>query len=75
MPTGDAYSSEHLVPSHFGLAYVLLVKNNPYPELVVIYRTTSFDHLSVHFRCFSINDIIRQANSLHSKQCYIHSSF
>ena len=26
----------HLVPSHLGLAYVLLVETNPFPELVVI---------------------------------------
>ena len=30
MLTGDAYSSGHLVPSHWGLAYVLLVKTNPF---------------------------------------------
>ena len=36
MPTGDAYSSGHLVPSLLGLAYVLLVKTNPFPEFVVI---------------------------------------
>ena len=34
MLTGDAYSSGHLVPSHLGLAYVLLVETNPFPELV-----------------------------------------
>ena len=36
MPPGDAYSSIHLVQSYFGLAYVLLVETNPFPELVVI---------------------------------------
>ena len=35
MPTGDTYSSEHLVPSDLGLAYVLLVETNPFPELVI----------------------------------------
>ena len=30
MPTGDAYSSGHLVPSLLGLAYVLLVETNPF---------------------------------------------
>ena len=34
MLSGDAYSSGHLVPSHIGLAYVLLVETNPFPELV-----------------------------------------
>ena len=37
MPTGDAYSSGHLVPSHLGHAYVLLVETNDFPELVVIF--------------------------------------
>ena len=34
MPTGDAYSSGHLVPSHLGLAYVLNVEINPFLELI-----------------------------------------
>ena len=29
MPTGDAHSAGHLVPSHLGLAYVLFVWTNP----------------------------------------------
>ena len=37
MPTGDAYSFGHLVPSHLGLAYVLLVETNPFPEPVIIF--------------------------------------
>ena len=37
MPTGKAYSSGHLVPSHLGLPYALLVETNPFPELVVIF--------------------------------------
>ena len=35
MLTGDAYSSGHLVPFHLGLAYVLHVETNPFPEIVV----------------------------------------
>ena len=35
MLTGDAYSSEHLVPSRFGLQYALLVETNPFLELVM----------------------------------------
>ena len=42
MPTGDAYSSGHMVPSHFGLAYVLLVETNPFPGLVVIFPDYAF---------------------------------
>ena len=37
MPAGEAYSSGHLVPSHFGFVYVLLVETNAFPELVVIF--------------------------------------
>ena len=37
MPTGDAYSSGHLVPSHLGLTYVPLVDTNSFPELVIIF--------------------------------------
>ena len=36
MPTGDAYSFVHQVPSQLGLAYVLLVETDPFPEVVVI---------------------------------------
>ena len=38
MPTGNGYSSGHLVSSNLGLAYVLHVENNPFPELVVIFQ-------------------------------------
>ena len=34
MLTGYANSSGHLVPSHLGLVYVLLVEANPFPVLV-----------------------------------------
>ena len=33
----SAYSFEHLISSHLGLAYVLLVETNPFLELVVIF--------------------------------------
>ena len=35
MSTGDAYSSRHLVPSHLGLANVLLAEAILIPELVI----------------------------------------
>ena len=35
MPTEDAHSSGHMVPSYVGLAYVQLVETNPYPKFVV----------------------------------------
>ena len=37
MLTESAYFSVHLVLSHLGLAYVLLVETNPFPELVDIF--------------------------------------
>ena len=37
IPAGDAFSSGYLVPSHLGLAYVLFVEANHFPELVVIF--------------------------------------
>ena len=51
MLTGDAYSSGHLVPSHSGLAYVLLVETNPFLELVVIFPDYA---LRISFGTFSI---------------------
>ena len=36
MPIGDAFSSGHLVPSHLGIAYVLLV------ETIDFYRTCRY---------------------------------
>ena len=48
MLTGHAYSSGHLVPSHIGLAYVLLVETYPLPELVVIFSLRiSFGTISI----------------------------
>ena len=35
MLTGDAYSSGHMVPSHLGLAYVLLVETNPFLKFIL----------------------------------------
>ena len=47
MPTGDAYSFGHLVPSLWGLAYVLLVETNPFPNLSLFFRTMLFEYPSV----------------------------
>ena len=51
MLTGTAYSSRHLVPSHLGLEYVLLVETNPFLELVVIFLDYA---LRICFGTFSI---------------------
>ena len=53
MPTGDAYSSGHQVPSHLGLAYVLLVETNPYHVPAVLFPDyalrTSLGTISILF--------------------------
>ena len=41
MLTGDAFSSGTWSKSLLGLAYVLLVDTNPFPDLVVIFLCTS----------------------------------
>ena len=41
MPTWDAYSYGHLVPSNLGLIYVLLDETNPFPELIHFYIVLS----------------------------------
>ena len=62
MPTGEAYSSGHLVPSLLGFAYVLLIETNPFLNLSLFYRTMLFDYPSVLSRfCLITNfDIITQ---------------
>ena len=48
MKTGDAYFFGHLVPSYYGLAYVLLVENNLFPQLVdSFFRTMHFQNPSL----------------------------
>ena len=54
MQTGDAYSSGHLVPFHLGLAYVLLVENNPFPELVVIFFGLCISNIPRYFLDFAL---------------------
>ena len=52
-----AYASGHLVRSHLGLAYVLLVETNLFPEHVVMFfRTMLFEYPSVLSRfCFNVS--------------------
>ena len=49
MLTGDTYFSGHLVSSHFGLAYVLLVETNPFPEFVVIFSGLFISNIPRYF--------------------------
>ena len=48
--TEDAYSSEHLVLSHLGLAFVLMLRPF-FPELVMSTDFLSFEHPSVLLFC------------------------
>ena len=52
-PTEDAYSSGHLVLSHLGLAFVLMLSSF-FPELVMSMDLSSFEHPSVLLFCFII---------------------
>ena len=52
LPTEDAYSSGHLVLSHLGLAFVLLLRPF-FPELVMSTDLMSFEHPSVLLFCFA----------------------
>ena len=49
-PTEDAYSSGHLVLSHLGLAFVLMLRPF-FPELVMSTDLLSFEHPSVLLFC------------------------
>ena len=74
--TGDAYSSGHLVPSHLGLAYVLLVETNP--NLSLFFRTMLFEHPSVLSRfCLTYLWFWRfflDGSPLQTRQC-VHPSY
>ena len=50
-PTEDAYSSGHLILSHLGLAFVLMLRPF-FPELVMSTDLMSFEHPSVLIFCF-----------------------
>ena len=58
MLRGDAYTSGHLVPSHLGLAYVLLAETNP---LSRTYRIFSDYSLRTSHGTFSILLPLRRA--------------
>ena len=53
MLTGDADSFGHLVPSHLGLACVLLVETNPFPELVIIFSGLCTSNIPRYFLDFA----------------------
>ena len=51
--TPGVYSSGHLVLSHLGLAFVLMLRPF-FPELVISTDLLSFEHPSVLLFCFSM---------------------
>ena len=52
-PTEDAYSSGHLVLSHLGLAFILMLRPF-FPEFVMSTDLLSFEHPSVLLFCFAL---------------------
>ena len=46
MPTGDAYSSGHLVPSPWDLHMFYLLRPIPFPNLSLFFRTMLFEYPS-----------------------------
>ena len=63
MPTGDAYSSGHLFRSHLGLAYVLLVETNSFPNLSLFPGLCS-SNLPRYFLDFASNYLVLSFPSL-----------
>ena len=51
---GALTSPLHLVPSHSGLSYVLLVETNSFPELVVIFCGLCYSNIPRYFLDFAI---------------------
>ena len=58
-PTEDAYSSGHLVLSHLGLAFVLMLIPF-FPELVMSTDLLSFEHPSVLLFCLVITNNVSE---------------
>ena len=72
MLTGDAYSPGHLVPSHLGLAYVLLVEPILFPDLY-FFRTIHFEHPSILSR-FCLSHRLWNAHMVHMPTCALGDS-
>ena len=60
----DVYSSGHLVPSHLGLAYVLLVETNPFPKLVVIFSGLFTPNIPGYFLDFLSMYLLLRMNDM-----------
>ena len=61
IPTGEAYSHGHMVPSHLVHVHVLLVETNPFSESVVIFPNYAFrKSLGTFLILFCIMKKIRQ---------------
>ena len=77
MLTGDAYSSWHLVPSHLGLAYVLLLRPILFPNLSWFFRTTSIFTLNIprYFFDFAPNVLLPGQSCKMSADIGFHRTF
>ena len=64
MPTGDAYSSGHLVPSLWDLHMFYLLRQILFPNLSLFLRTMQFEYLSVLSRFRFNNSIDTNADAL-----------
>ena len=67
MPTGYAYSSGHLAPSHLGFAYVLLVETNLFPEFDVIFADYTLRTSLGTFSIYAYSKGLRVCKELHDK--------
>ena len=66
----DAYSSGHLVLSHFGLAFVLML--TPFfPELVMSTDLLSFEHPSVLLFCLTDKTLSNDTSDLVSERSHL----
>ena len=54
MLKGDTYSSGHLVPSHLGLAYVLLVKTNLFSRTCSYFSRLCYSNIPLYFLDFAL---------------------
>ena len=58
MSTEDAHSSGHIAPSYVGLAYVQIVKTNPYPNFVVFLPDYALRTSISTFSIFILNSFL-----------------
>ena len=73
MLTNDAYSFGQLVLYSLGLAYVLLVETNPFPELVLIFSRLFTSNMPWYFLDFALGlSVARNCDLSHNLHCMNH---